>query len=173
MSQSLFSLAFGVGTQNRQEAWLEVFLRAAAAQAFERNRRRRRTDPGYAAGNQALTFTSQQAYQLADALKGIDAAQSALLSRLAESQKPLVATLLAEDAAPSSTPEAYLKLHLLSHRLVKPHAVNLSGIFPLLPNVAWTNIGAVDLAELAELQPGSATEGASCWKSSPSTSSRR
>ncbi len=89
---------------------------------------------------------------MADALKGIDAAQSALLSRLAESQKPLVATLLAEDAAPSSTPEAYLKLHLLSHRLVKPHAVNLSGIFPLLPNVAWTNIGAVDLAELAELQ---------------------
>ncbi|MCH1400856.1 2,3,4,5-tetrahydropyridine-2,6-dicarboxylate N-succinyltransferase, partial [Pseudomonas aeruginosa] len=77
---------------------------------------------GYAAGNQALPFTSQQAYQLADALKGIGAAQSALLSRLAESQKPLVATLLAEGAAPSSTPEAYLKLHLLSHHLVKPHA---------------------------------------------------
>ncbi len=152
MSQSLFSLAFGVGTQNRQEAWLEVFYALPLLKPSSEIVAAVAPIPGYAAGNQALTFTSQQAYQLADALKGIDAAQSALLSRLAESQKPLVATLLAEDAAPSSTPEAYLKLHLLSHRLVKPHAVNLSGIFPLLPNVAWTNIGAVDLAELAELQ---------------------
>jgi 2,3,4,5-tetrahydropyridine-2-carboxylate N-succinyltransferase len=64
----------------------------------------------------------------------------------------LVVTLLADDTAPTSTPEAYLKLHLLSHRLVKPHGVNLTGIFPLLPNVAWTNQGAVDLAELAERQ---------------------
>ncbi|VFT53214.1 2,3,4,5-tetrahydropyridine-2,6-carboxylate N-succinyltransferase [Pseudomonas aeruginosa] len=152
MSQSLFSLAFGVGTQNRQEAWLEVFYALPLLKPSSEIVAAVAPILGYAAGNQALTFTSQQAYQLADALKGIDAAQSALLSRLAESQKPLVATLLAEDAAPSSTPEAYLKLHLLSHRLVKPHAVNLSGIFPLLPNVAWTNIGAVDLAELAELQ---------------------
>ena len=67
------------------------------------------------------------------------AAQAALLTRLAESQKPLVATLLAEDAALTSTPEAYLKLHLLSHRLAKPHGLNLTGIFPLLPNVAWTS----------------------------------
>ncbi|HCV37876.1 MAG TPA: 2,3,4,5-tetrahydropyridine-2,6-dicarboxylate N-succinyltransferase, partial [Pseudomonas sp.] len=73
-------------------------------------------------------------------------------TRLAESHKPLVATLLAEDAALASTPEAYLKLHLLSHRLVKPHGLSLAGIFPLLPNVAWTNQGAVDLSELAELQ---------------------
>lgn len=152
MSQSLFSLAFGVGTQNRQEAWLEVFYALPLLKPSSEIVAAVAPILGYAAGNQALTFTSQQAYQLADALKGIDAAQSALLSRLAESQKPLVATLLAEDAAPSSTAEAYLKLHLLSHRLVKPHAVNLSGIFPLLPNVAWTNIGAVDLAELAELQ---------------------
>src|SRR5690606_27057259 len=78
--------------------------------------------------------------------------QSALLTRLAESQNPLVATLLAEDSALTSTPEAYLKLHLLSHRLVKPHGLNLAGIFPLLPNVAWTNRGAVDLAELADRQ---------------------
>jgi 2,3,4,5-tetrahydropyridine-2-carboxylate N-succinyltransferase len=75
-----------------------------------------------------------------------------LLTRLAESQRPLVVTLLEEDAALTSTPEAYLKLHLISHRLVKPHGLNLAGIFPLLPNVAWTNQGAVDLTELAERQ---------------------
>ena len=45
-----------------------------------------------------------------------------------------------------------MKLHLLSHRLVKPHSLNLSGIFPLLPNVAWTSQGAVDLTELPARQ---------------------
>ncbi|MFP3370005.1 2,3,4,5-tetrahydropyridine-2,6-dicarboxylate N-succinyltransferase [Pseudomonas sp. SIMBA_068] len=152
MSNTLFSLAFGVGSQNRQGAWLEVFyaqpllnpsaeLVAAVVPVL-----------GYEGGNQAIAFSNGQALKLAEALKGVDAAQAALLTRLAESHKPLVATLLAEDAALTSTPEAYLKLHLLSHRLVKPHGLSLAGIFPLLPNVAWTNQGAVDLAELAELQ---------------------
>jgi 2,3,4,5-tetrahydropyridine-2-carboxylate N-succinyltransferase len=106
----------------------------------------------YTGGNQAITFTTAQASQMAEALKTVDAAQSALLTRLAESHRPLVATILAEDVALTSTPEAYLKLHLLSHRLVKPHAVSLAGIFPLLPNVAWTSEGAIDLAELAQRQ---------------------
>lgn len=152
MSQSLFSLAFGVGTQNRQGTWLEVFyaqplLNPAAelvAAVVEKL--------GYAGGNQAITISTNQAGELANALKAIDATQAALLTRLAESQRPLVVTLLAEDAALTSTPEAYLKLHLLSHRLAKPHGLNLTGIFPLLPNVAWTSQGAVDLGELAERQ---------------------
>ena len=152
MSNSLFSLAFGVGTQNRQGSWLEVFyaqpllhpsgeLVAAIAPLLN-----------YEGGNQAVTINTTQAAQLADAIKPLDTAQHSLLTRLAESQRPLVVTLLAEDAALTSTPEAYLKLHLISHRLVKPHGLNLTGIFPLLPNVAWTNQGAVDLAELAERQ---------------------
>ncbi|KOP55625.1 MULTISPECIES: 2,3,4,5-tetrahydropyridine-2,6-dicarboxylate N-succinyltransferase [Pseudomonas syringae group] len=152
MSNTLFSLAFGVGTQNRQGAWLEVFyaqplinpsaaLVAAIAPVL-----------GYTDGNKAITFNVDLAYKLAEAMKPVDATQAALLTRLAESQKPLVATLLAEDTTLTSTPEAYLKLHLLSHRLVKPHGLNLAGIFPLLPNVAWTSQGAIDLAELAERQ---------------------
>ena len=152
MSNSLFSLAFGVGTQNRQGTWLEVFyaqpLLRPAGELVDA------ITPllGYQGGNQAISISTTQAAQLADALKSIDATQHALLTRLAESQRPLVVTLLAEDAALTSTPEAYLKLHLISHRLVKPHGLNLTGIFPLLPNVAWTNQGAVDLAELAERQ---------------------
>ena len=43
--------------------------------------------------------------------------------------------------APVDTKDAYLRLHLLSHRLVKPHAVALDGIFGLLNNVVWTNFG--------------------------------
>ena len=56
------------------------------------------------------------------------------------------------DAAPTSTADAYLRLHALSHLLVRPNTLNLDGIFGHLPNVAWTNQGAVDLSELAELQ---------------------
>jgi 2,3,4,5-tetrahydropyridine-2-carboxylate N-succinyltransferase len=45
------------------------------------------------------------------------------------------------DDAPETVPDAYLRLHLLSHRLVKPHGVNLEGIFGVLPNVVWTSAG--------------------------------
>ncbi len=47
------------------------------------------------------------------------------------------------DEPPSSTEEAYLRLHLLSERSVKPNAINLEGIFSLLPIVAWTSAGPV------------------------------
>jgi 2,3,4,5-tetrahydropyridine-2-carboxylate N-succinyltransferase len=152
MSTTLFSLAFGVGTQNRQGAWLEVFYAQPLVNPAAELIAAIAPTLGYEGGNQAIAFNTTQAAQLAEALKTVDAAQAALLTRLAESSKPLVATLLAEDGALTSTPEAYLKLHLLSHRLVKPHGVSLAGIFPLLPNVAWTSQGAIDLAELAELQ---------------------
>ena len=48
--------------------------------------------------------------------------------------------------APVDAKDAYLRLHLLSHRLVKPHGISLEGIFGLLSNVVWTNLGpcAVD-----------------------------
>ena len=52
------------------------------------------------------------------------------------------------DAAPVSAPDAYLRLHLLSHRLVAPHGQNLEGIFGVLANVAWTSLGPVDPAAI-------------------------
>ncbi len=51
------------------------------------------------------------------------------------------------DSAPTSAPDAYLRLHLLSHRLVKPHGLNLDGIFGLLTNVAWTSAGPCSLID--------------------------
>ena len=42
------------------------------------------------------------------------------------------------DAAPTNTVDAYLRLHLLSHRLVQPNSISLEGIFAVLPNVVWT-----------------------------------
>ena len=42
---------------------------------------------------------------------------------------------------PRDVPDAYLRLHLLSHRLVRPHGLNLDGIFGVLTNVVWTSAG--------------------------------
>jgi 2,3,4,5-tetrahydropyridine-2,6-dicarboxylate N-succinyltransferase len=47
------------------------------------------------------------------------------------------------DAPPTSAGDVYLRLHLLSNRLCRPRTINLDGIFGLLANVAWTNIGPV------------------------------
>lgn len=57
------------------------------------------------------------------------------------------------DAAPASTPDAYLRLHLLSHLLVAPNSINLDGIFGQLPNVAWTNAGPVLPTDFERLRP--------------------
>lgn len=50
--------------------------------------------------------------------------------------------------APKDAADAYLRLHLLSHRLVQPNTINLDGIFGLLANVAWTTRGPVLADEL-------------------------
>ena len=54
----------------------------------------------------------------------------------------VVRTSIASLAAPpADAHDVYLRLHLLSHRLVRPHEANLDGVFGLLTNVAWTNHG--------------------------------
>ncbi|MFC8224069.1 2,3,4,5-tetrahydropyridine-2,6-dicarboxylate N-succinyltransferase [Streptomyces sp. NPDC057362] len=65
-----------------------------------------------------------------------------------------VRTVIASlDDKPLDTHDAYLRLHLFSHRLVTPHSQNLDGLFGLLANVAWTTLGpvAVDDVEKARL----------------------
>ncbi len=63
-------------------------------------------------------------------------------------------TTVIEDLAqpPADVPDAYLRLQLLSHRLVAPHAINLDGIFAVLPNVAWTRDGPIDVEQVARLR---------------------
>src|SRR5687768_4788460 len=50
---------------------------------------------------------------------------------------------------PADAHDAYLRLHLLSRRLIAPHQANLAGIFGVLNNVAWSTHGPVDPAALA------------------------
>ena len=55
---------------------------------------------------------------------------------------PVVAVIGDLQSPPETVPDAYLRLHLLSSRLVRPNSIALDGIFGVLPNVAWTDAGA-------------------------------
>ncbi|MCZ6657210.1 MAG: DapH/DapD/GlmU-related protein [Gammaproteobacteria bacterium] len=74
------------------------------------------------------------------------------LEPMLEADCTLTSVLLNDDVGVSSTPEAFLKLHLLSHRLALPNTLNLDGIFAHLDTVAWTTEGALAVDELAERQ---------------------
>jgi 2,3,4,5-tetrahydropyridine-2-carboxylate N-succinyltransferase len=84
----------------------------------------------------------------ADKLRAVENADATLL-QLAEdgtdadrgTEQKVVFAQINLDEAPADTVDAYLRLHLLSHRLVKPNTINLDGIFGKLPNVVWTNFG--------------------------------
>ncbi|SER71016.1 2,3,4,5-tetrahydropyridine-2-carboxylate N-succinyltransferase [Propionibacterium cyclohexanicum] len=58
------------------------------------------------------------------------------------------------DAAPANTPDAYLRLHLLSHRLAQPNTINLEGIFAVLPTVVWTSAGPCSPEDFDQIRPG-------------------
>jgi 2,3,4,5-tetrahydropyridine-2-carboxylate N-succinyltransferase len=53
---------------------------------------------------------------------------------------------------PADAADVYLRLHLLSHRLIRPHDANLDGIFGLLANVAWTSLGPVAAEDADEVR---------------------
>ena len=157
-----FSLALGIGTQNMAGDWLEVFypqpvlhpdraLVATIAKQLD-----------YQGGNRAIDLPASQCAVLGKALAEAGFAElGALTTQLQHTTRPLVVTILETDEAPTTTPGAYLKLHLLSHRLVKPHEVVLAGLYPLLPNVAWTDEGAIDLHELPQRQLAARLQGRS------------
>lgn len=54
-----------------------------------------------------------------------------------------IGVVLDLDQPPASIPDAFLRLHLLSHTLVAPNSINLEGLFGVLEIVAWTNLGPV------------------------------
>ncbi|MFO7552825.1 MAG: 2,3,4,5-tetrahydropyridine-2,6-dicarboxylate N-succinyltransferase [Haliea sp.] len=147
MSTTAFAFGLGLGTHNSEGEWLEVFFAepvlnppAALVKAA-------------GACDNRTPLDREQLLALEAELAAVDETRQAqLAAQLAGSDAPVVAVLLREDVAPITVPEAYLKLHLLSHRLVKPHGTNLQGLFGILPNVAWTSEGAIDIGELPARQ---------------------
>ncbi len=85
---------------------------------------------------------------LAACLSGLPTGLQAQLSPLAQPDRKLVSVLLLADGPITGTAEAYLKLHLLSHRLCLPNSQDLGGIFAHLPTVAWTSDGPILADEL-------------------------
>jgi 2,3,4,5-tetrahydropyridine-2-carboxylate N-succinyltransferase len=83
--------------------------------------------------------------------KDLDALVGSDPRRAIETQ--VVRTEIDLTGAVSSTEDAYLRLHLLSHLLVKPNSINLEGLIGYMPIVAFTSIGAVSLADLDRLRP--------------------
>ncbi len=152
MTDTAFAFGLGVGTQDSKGNWLEVFfpqplLSPAAAFADCLGQL------GLPGAQSQIALDEHQLAELAKILAAQGESEQAKLTlSLQESTQPIVAVLLREDTPPSTVPEGYLKLHLLSHRLVAPHGTNLEGLFGVLPNVAWTNEGAVALDELQQRQ---------------------
>ncbi|MEN9516338.1 MAG: hypothetical protein RLZZ159_204 [Actinomycetota bacterium] len=88
----------------------------------------------------------------------LDAAAAPNLDALAGSditrkvKRELVAIEIDLDAAPANVSDAYLRLHLLSHRFVKPHGLSLDGIFGILNNVVWTSHGPCAVNGFSEVR---------------------
>ncbi|MDF3293519.1 2,3,4,5-tetrahydropyridine-2,6-dicarboxylate N-succinyltransferase [Streptomyces silvisoli] len=71
-----------------------------------------------------------------------------------------VRTVIASlDDKPLDTHDVYLRLHLLSHRLVRPNGQSLDGIFGLLANVAWTSLGPVPVDNIERARLAARAEG--------------
>ena len=87
-----------------------------------------------------LATTRLSSAEIAEAL-GESAAK--LLGEDPERNVEVVGVKVTADltTAPRDTYDVWLRLHLISHRLIKPHGANLDGIFGLLTNVVWTNHG--------------------------------
>ncbi len=64
------------------------------------------------------------------------------------------------DQPPVSEADAYLRLHLLSHRLAAPHSINVDGIFGVLTNVAWSNLGPISIADIDDVRLRTRRDGA-------------
>ena len=146
----MFALAFGIGTKNQKNEWLEVYFPKPLFHPDQNLVDEIAAASAYKSGNIDIDLDPNQLRELAAVIS--DEKQKALVSKMLMSSKPTVLTMLESDDALQSTPEAYLKLHLLSHRCSLPNEQNLEGIYPLLPNVAWTEQGAVDLNEIEEKQ---------------------
>ena len=56
------------------------------------------------------------------------------------------------DAPPIDSGDAYLRLHLLSYRMVRPNSINMDGVFGVLPTVCWTTAGPVDATQTVAVQ---------------------
>ncbi len=148
------AFGLGIGTKNAKGDWLDTYFPAPIYQPNEQLITELRAKLNLPAGNVAQPLSQSVLDEMASLSDTATATLAITLKSMLHdaTNQTAVLVIIDKDETASSTPEVYLKLHLLSHRLVKPHGINLNGIFALLPNVAWTNKGPIDLSELAHKQ---------------------
>jgi 2,3,4,5-tetrahydropyridine-2-carboxylate N-succinyltransferase len=151
-----FAFGLGVGHQNSEDQWLDTYYPKALC----------RPDPAVVSiiadvfewdgSNLTRQITADDLDDFLEALEDSNDGDAEgllkALTPLAGSEQPLVICALAADEKPQTVPEVYLKLSMISMRKIQPHGTNLDGMFGLLPNVAWTSQGPIDVKELAHAQ---------------------
>ncbi|WP_417537387.1 2,3,4,5-tetrahydropyridine-2,6-dicarboxylate N-succinyltransferase [Marinomonas sp.] len=160
MSNTIFAFGLGIGAQNKEGNWLEVFYPTPSLNVEKSTQDALLESTNYEGGNSTIVLDEGDLNRLhMSLLKAGNIEQAELASRLKASTKPVILCVLATDEAPSNPAEVYLKLQLISHRLVQPHNTVLDGMFGLLINTAWTSEGPIDVRELADRQLSARMEG--------------
>ena len=157
----LHSFAFGLATHNSSAELIEAFYPMPCFKPSEALSDLLATTFELATmSNRTYTVDPDTAVHLVSELETLGESRLATqLSAMSASEQPVIACLVSVDAPPQSIPEAFLKLHLLSHRHVLPQELNLNGMFGVLKNLAWTNLGPIDLDDLPVLQLAARLEG--------------
>ena len=133
--------AIGMGSKNSKGEWLEVYYPRSLINPSESLIRKAQELIEYKNGNSTRPVPQELLEDLNDVIKDF--------SKLGDKKSVLV--IADSKEPPNDVPSSYLRLHLLSHRLVKPNEINLDGIFNLLPTVAWTSDGPKDPKELNDI----------------------
>jgi 2,3,4,5-tetrahydropyridine-2-carboxylate N-succinyltransferase len=146
---SLYTFGIGVGTKNARGEWLEVYYPAPLVNLDPKMSRVIRSV--FSDLGSDIEPSPEQLASLVSALESNNFNELAsIIKTLQTTNKCIVAVLQDKNLSPKTVPQGYLKLHLLSHRLVKPHQTDISGIFGVLKNIVWTSFGAIDIEELPE-----------------------
>jgi 2,3,4,5-tetrahydropyridine-2-carboxylate N-succinyltransferase len=150
---SYFAIALGTASRNKDQKIIEAWYPQPTLTPTVSLIDSIKNVVKHESGNAAHVLEKEH---YADLISAFSAEEQSLNVKLLESalnsNQTLIITLLETDSAPSSVAEGYLKLQLLSHRLVKPQQIVLDGIFGILHNIAWTNEGPIDMPELPERQ---------------------
>ena len=137
-NSGLFALGIGHTKKNKRDSTLDcLFPRPLISLSAEDSEVFNGKDHG----------TSQISAEEADQLNKLTSSDLVPKS-LIETDQLLTLVKLERDTSIQSIEEAYLKLHLLSHRLALPNSLDLTDLFQHLPNVVWTSKGAVDIQEI-------------------------
>ena len=156
---SFFAFGIGLATLNARDACIEVYYPEPQLQPEAGMVRAFFSAAQLAQGSACRMLNRAEAHKLTASSLLTELSESAALQddkrrtelesgKESSRAKRVIATVIRDDGAVTSVAEAYLKLHLLSHRLVKPNAIDLNGIFKILPTVAWTSEGAIDGREI-------------------------